>query len=79
MYSVGLACKVVYMGSQEEREHPISMDMTNYEAGKIRLTYANDEAMDVSVEFDANGNPIKFSNGTEEFTVTWPEEVATDE
>lgn len=58
---------------------PTSVDMTNYEAGKIRLTYANDEAMDVSVEFDANGNPIKFSNGTEEFTITWPEEVATDE
>lgn len=60
-------------------EQPRSVDMTNYEAGKIRLTYANDEAMDVSVEFDANGNPIKFSNGTEEFTITWPEEVATDE
>jgi hypothetical protein len=60
-------------------EQPRSVDMTNYEAGKIRLTYANDEAMDVSVEFDTNGNPIKFSNGTEEFTVTWPEEVATDE
>ena len=60
-------------------EQPRSVDMTNYEAGKIRLTYANDEAMDVSVEFDTNGNPIKFSNGTEEFTVTWPEEVVTDE
>lgn len=60
-------------------EQPLSMDMTNYETGKIRLTYANDEAMDVSVEFDTNGNPIKFSNGTEEFTITWPEEVATDE
>ena len=60
-------------------EQPRSVDMTNYEAGKIRLTYANDEAMDVSVEFDTNGNPIKFSNGTEEFTITWPEEVAADE
>lgn len=60
-------------------EQPRSVDMTNYDTGKIRLTYANDEAMDVSVEFDTNGNPIKFSNGTEEFTVTWPEEVATDE
>lgn len=60
-------------------EQPRSVDMTNYDNGKIRLTYANDEAMDVSVEFDANGNPIKFSNGTEEFTITWPEEVATDE
>ena len=60
-------------------EQPRSVDMTNYDTGKIRLTYANDEAMDVSVEFDTNGNPIRFSNGTEEFTVTWPEEVATDE
>lgn len=60
-------------------EQPVSIDLSNYEAGSIRLTYADGGAMDVAVTFDENGNPIKFSNGTEEFTITWPAEEVTGE
>lgn len=64
---------------QAKAEQPVSMDLSGYAAGSIRLTYADGGIMDVSVGFDADGNPVRFTNGTEEFTVTWPaEEVAAD-
>lgn len=54
------------------KEDPVKMDFTNYEAGKITLTYADGGTMDVSVTFDDDGNPISFSNGVDTFEVVWP-------
>ena len=58
-------------------EQPVHMDMSGYENGVIVLKYADDSIMNVYVTFDENGNPIKFSNGVDEFTITWPAEEAT--
>ena len=58
-------------------EKPFKMDLSSYKTGMIRLYYADDGIMDVTVTFDEVGNPLSFSNGTDEFTITWPaEEVA---
>lgn len=57
-------------------EKPIHTDLSSYNDGLIVLEYADGGRMNVQVTFDENGNPIKFSNGVEEFTVTWPAEEA---
>lgn len=61
------------------KETPIHTDLSGYYDGTIVLKYADGGSMNVAVTFDANGNPIKFSNGAEEFTITWPAEEATEE
>ena len=64
---------------QEGREEPVHVDMAGFYDGTIRLEYEDGGIMAVAVTFDADGNPIRFSNGVEEITFTWPsEEAAAD-
>ena len=77
-YDIGMAGLTV----TDERKESVNFS-TSYATGiqsvivKADSTYASFE--DFYTGFDADGNPVRFTNGTEEFTVTWPaEEVAAD-
>lgn len=54
----------------------VKLDLSGYYDGIIKRIYADGGESNLDVTFDANGNPIKFSNGVEEFTVVWPAEGA---
>jgi len=60
-------------------EQPVHMDISGFYDGLIVLDYEDGGKMNIDVTFDANGNPVKFSNGTEDFTITWPAEEAASE
>lgn len=57
-------------------EQFLTLDLSGYYDGIIKRIYADGGESNLDVTFDANGNPIKFSNGVEEFTVVWPAEGA---
>ena len=54
----------------------VKLDLSGYHDGIIKRIYADGGESNLDVTFDANGNPIKFSNGVEEFEVVWPAEGA---
>lgn len=65
------------MHKQSASERPVKTDLSAYDDGIIRLVYKDGGVMNVNVTFDQYGNPIKFSNGAEEFEVVWPAEVTS--
>lgn len=63
-------------GNGAASEQFLTLDLSGYYDGIIKRIYADGGESNLDVTFDANGNPIKFSNGTEEFEVVWPAEDA---
>lgn len=72
----GLEYHLNPMAEKGQAEQFLTLDLSGYHNGIIKRIYADGGESNLDVTFDANGNPIKFSNGVEEFEVVWPAEDA---
>lgn len=56
----------------EAETPPTAVDLSNYDGGTIVETYADGTSKTTTIEFDADGNPIKITDGDGNVTVlTW--------
>lgn len=72
MIAAGIVPLSSLIPEQEAETPPTAVDLSNYDGGTIVETYADGTSKTTTIEFDADGNPIKITDSDGNVTVlTW--------